>query len=91
MSQRAPFAQGTILGQEQLATLLESVQELLAILSSDGVIQFASAGFTPVLGHSSEDLVGRSIFELLHPDDVVGVRECLREVSAGHPGKFEKR
>lgn len=91
MNQRAPFAQGTILGQEQLATLLESVQELLAILSTDGVMQFASAGFTAVLGHSSEDLVGRAIFELLHPDDVEGVRECLREVSARHPGKFGKR
>jgi two-component system cell cycle sensor histidine kinase/response regulator CckA len=91
MNQRAPFAQGTILGQEQLATLLESVQELLAIVSPEGMLEFANAGFTRVLGHNSEDLAGRSIFELLHPDDVAGARECLREGTANEQVKFAKR
>jgi PAS domain-containing protein len=58
MPQRAPFARDTIIGPEQLSTLLDSVQELIAILSPDGIIQFASAGFTRVLGHAAEDLAG---------------------------------
>jgi two-component system, cell cycle sensor histidine kinase and response regulator CckA len=91
MNQRAPIAQGTNLGQEQLATLLDSVQELLTILSSEGIVQFASAGFARILGHGLDDLVGGSIFELFHPDDVVGARECLRELSASHPGKLGRR
>jgi PAS domain-containing protein len=52
MPQRAPFAQGTVIGPEQLSTLLDSVQELIAILSPDGIIQFASPGFTRLLGHA---------------------------------------
>jgi PAS domain S-box-containing protein len=91
MNQRAPIAQGTILGQKQLTTLLDSVQELLTILSPEGNIQFASAGFTRLLGHNTEDLVGRSILELVHPNDAEGARECLRGLPVSQHGKFGKR
>jgi len=91
MPQRAPFAQGTVIGPEQLSTLLDSVQELLAILSPDGIIQFASAGFTRILGHRTEDLVGSSIIELLHVNDADGARERLRDLSASGGGKFAGR
>ena len=91
MPQRAPFAQGTVIGPEQLSTLLDSVLELLAILSPDGIIQFASAGFTRLLGHRTEDLVGSSIIDLLHVNDADGVRERLRDLSASRGGKFAGR
>jgi len=92
MPQRAPYAQGTVIGPEQLSTLLDSVQELLTILSPDGIIQFASAGFTRVLGHRTEDLVGSSIIDLLlHVNDADGVRERLRDPSASGGGKFAGR
>ena len=91
MSQRAPFAQGTLLGPEQLATLLDSVQELITILSPEGIIQFASAGFRRLLGHRVEDLVGRSILELVHQSDAEEARECLRELSVSQYGKFGRR
>ncbi len=91
MSQRAPFAQGTVIGPEQLSTLLDSVQELLTILSPDGIIQFASAGFTRLLGHSTEDLVGRSIIDIVHVDDADGARECLRDLTVSRLGKFGRR
>ena len=91
MNQRAPFAPGTILGQQQLATLLDSVQELLAILSPEGTIQFANAGFTRLLGYSIEDLVGGSILDLIHPSDAEGARQCLLGLSAGQREKLGRR
>jgi len=91
MPQRAPFAQGTVIGPEQLSLLLDSVQELLAIVSPDGIIQFASAGFTRVLGHRTEDLVGRPIVDLLHVNDADEVRERLRDLSASGRGTFGGR
>ena len=71
--------------------MLDSVQELLAILSPDGIIQFASAGFTRLLGHRTEYLVGSSIIDLLHVNDADGVRERLRDLSANGSGKFAGR
>src|SRR5229473_5474019 len=91
MPQRAPFARDTIIDPEQLSTLLDSVQELIAILSPDGIIQFASAGFTRVLGHAAEDLAGKSIFDMLHANDAHVVREGLRHASVSGCGTFGDR
>ncbi len=91
MHQRATFAQGTVIGPEQLSVLLDSVQELITILNSDGIIQFASTGFTRVLGHLTEDLVGKSIFDLVHASDAEGTRECLCDLAVSQHGKFGRR
>src|SRR5258708_25145361 len=91
MHQRAPFAQGTGMGPEQLSALLDSVRELVAILSPDGTIQFASAGFTRLLGYPSEGLAGTAIVDLLHADDADEVRERLRRLSASGGAAFGGR
>ena len=91
MSQRAPYAQGTVIGPEQFSTLLDSVQELIAIISPDGIIQFANASFTRVLGHPTEDLAGTSITDLLHANDAGGVRERLRDLSVSGRGTIGGR
>jgi PAS domain S-box-containing protein len=77
-----------VVGPEQLSTLLDSVRELISILSPDGSFLFVSAAFTRILGYKPEDLVGRSIIELLHPNDVVEASHCLEQLSA--PGGTAK-
>jgi PAS domain S-box-containing protein len=91
MPQRVSFAQGIVIGPEQLHTLLDSVHELLTILSPDGIIQFASAGFSSLLGHRTEQLVGTSIVDLLHANDTDGVRERLRDLLLSGQGAFGGR
>ena len=71
--------------------MLDSVQELLAILSPDGIIQYASAGFTHVLGHNTESLAGRSIVDLVHANDAAAARECLRILTISRDGKLGGR
>ena len=91
MPQRAPFARGNTIGLEQFSTLLDCVQELFAVLSPDGTVELASASFTHLLGHRTEDLLGRSFIDIVHADDADGARECLRELRAGGQGKSGKR
>src|SRR6266478_413008 len=81
MSQRSS-GQSIDIVPEQLSLLLDSTRELIAILSEQGIILFANAGFTRLQGHRTEHLVGKSITGLLHANDVSGVRECLDELSA---------
>jgi two-component system cell cycle sensor histidine kinase/response regulator CckA len=88
MAHRVSSLQTTVIGAEQLATLLDSVRELIAILSADGNIQFASEGFARVLGHRTEDLVGTPIAALLHSKDATGFRNRLRTL-AGNGGVAE--
>jgi len=91
MSQRFPFEQGTIMGPEQLSALLDSVHELIAILSPQGSILFANAGFTRLLGRRTEDLIGKSFTTLIHGTDVAGVRQCFQELEKKRGETINKR
>jgi two-component system cell cycle sensor histidine kinase/response regulator CckA len=91
MAHRASSLQGTVIGPEQLSTLLDSARELIAILSPDGIIQFATQSFTRILGHRTEDLVGRPITSLLHANDAAGFRERLRGLAGSGGGTLNGR
>ena len=81
MAQRNVSEPGIALGARQLAILLDSTQELIAILGSDGTVQFANATFQNVLGYPMEEILGRSIHTMVHALDVEGIRERLKEVA----------
>ncbi len=91
MAHRASSLQGTVIGPEQLSAVLDSARELIAILSPDGIIQFATQSFTRILGHRTEDLVGRPITSLLHENDAAGFRERLRGLAASGGGTLNGR
>jgi PAS domain S-box-containing protein len=91
MPQRAIFAIGNPVTTEQFAALLDSAQEMLAVLSADGTIQFCNAAFDRVLGHRTDDLVGTSIFEIIHPNDAEAARKCLGDLPTSREGGFGSR
>ncbi|HEX4542943.1 MAG TPA: PAS domain S-box protein [Candidatus Acidoferrum sp.] len=82
MSERSTSEQGASIGPEQLATLLDSARELFTLLSPQRTILFASAGFARLLGYPAEDLIGRPILSLLHPNDADAFFHGLAELSA---------
>jgi two-component system cell cycle sensor histidine kinase/response regulator CckA len=86
MSHRVSSLQATVIGPEQLSTLLDSVRDLIAIVSPDGIIQFASQGFARVLGHRTDDLAGTPIISLLHVNDAADFRKRLRKLAASGGG-----
>lgn len=85
MLERASTEQNVLAGPEQLAALLDSHRELQALLSAEGTILYASAGFTRVLGYLPEELLGRPLASLLHPKESSIVQDRLHEI-AGSPG-----
>jgi two-component system, cell cycle sensor histidine kinase and response regulator CckA len=81
MAQRNVSELGIPLGAQQLAALLDSTRELIAILGQDGTIQFANATFHNVLGYRQEELLGRNIQAIVHAQDVESVRARLKQVA----------
>src|SRR5439155_936860 len=59
---------------------IEQAMDIIAVLDAEGAIRYASPSVLPLLGYVPEDLVGLSIFALVHPDDV---DETLRVFSEG--------
>jgi len=82
MSQKTVTEPAPRLGAHQLASLLDSTQELIAILGLDGTVLFANEAFRRSLGYNPDELVGRSIHALVHAVDVEHIRERLQELAA---------
>ena len=79
MAQKTVTDPGLAFGQKQLASLLDSTKEIIAVIANDGTLHFANSTFQIGLGYRSEELIGRSIHALVHPADVVHVRSHLKQ------------
>jgi two-component system, cell cycle sensor histidine kinase and response regulator CckA len=83
---RTPAAEPALPGAaQQFRALIEHSSDIISILDADGTIRYESASIERVLGYDPEELVGRSAFELLHPEDLAQVTAVFVERLA-HPG-----
>ncbi|KAF0217726.1 MAG: PAS/PAC sensor signal transduction histidine [Geobacteraceae bacterium] len=55
--------------EERFRSLIENALDVITILDTRGSIRFQSPSIERVLGYDQEELIGRSAFELIHPDD----------------------
>ncbi len=69
--------------REQLPALFECVREVVAIFDPDGIALFVNPAVHEVLGHTPIEIVGKSIDQLIHEDDVDVFRVVLSRLSAG--------
>src|SRR5260221_13474845 len=91
MAQRIVSDPGIALGTAQLASLLDSAREIIAVLSVDGTVQFANSTFLHSLGYRPDELIGRSLHALTHSTDVGPVRTHLKQVAAQNGGPLSAR
>jgi two-component system, cell cycle sensor histidine kinase and response regulator CckA len=83
--------QGTTISPEQLLALLDSPRTICLFVNSQGTIQFASASVVRLLGFAPGDLVGNSVFSLMHPRDAAGIVDGLSGLSVRGRGGFDGR
>ena len=65
--------------------VVNTCQELVWALDSNGVMRYLSRAASDLLGASPRDLIGRSIFEIVHPDDAAAARQILAGPRSGGP------
>src|SRR5579872_1372844 len=61
-------------------SLIENATDIITILARDGTIQYESPSVTRVLGYTPDELVGRSSFEFIHPEDIEPVVAAFHQV-----------
>ncbi|HET7151182.1 MAG TPA: PAS domain S-box protein [Candidatus Acidoferrum sp.] len=83
--------QGTTISPEQLLALLDSPRTISLFLNSQGTIQFASASVIRLIGFTPGDLVGNSVFSLMHPRDAAGIVDGLSGLSVRGRTGFDGR
>jgi two-component system, cell cycle sensor histidine kinase and response regulator CckA len=82
MAQRLVSELGIQLGAQQLASLVDSTREWIVILGADGTVLFANSTTKQVLGYRPEELLGRSLYAIVHALEVERIRDQVREVVA---------
>ena len=60
-------------------SLIENVNDIIAVIEEDGTIVYESSSLERILGYSPEERIGNKVFELVHPEDVESVRFKLAQ------------
>jgi two-component system cell cycle sensor histidine kinase/response regulator CckA len=55
--------------ERRFRSLIENSLDLIAVIDSEGILRFQSPSTATVLGYRPEELAGRSVLELIHPED----------------------
>jgi len=56
--------------EERFRSLVQNVNDLIAVVDDDGVLRYVSPSIASMLGFRPEELLGRTAPEQLHPDDL---------------------
>lgn len=73
--------------------LLENCTDIISVINPSATFQYVSPSVTSILGMDSDSLIGRTAFDIIHPDDLEHTRELLGKAlaSAGSNIPFEFR
>ncbi len=69
--------------EARFRAMIENAQDLITILDSRGRMLYQSPSVEYVFGFRPEELVGKNVFEYVHPDDHTLVAERLNAVLVG--------
>lgn len=64
--------------EEHFRALIENSSDLIMIIGEDGTILYEGPSVKHILGYAPEDMVGMSVFDVFHPDDIPEMVTWLR-------------
>ena len=68
--------------QELYRRVVETLTDVIVLLDLDGTVLFTSHAIEGVLGYGRDELVGRTLHELIHPDDQAQINSIGAELLA---------
>ena len=63
--------------EEHFRSLIENASDIVTVVGENGVFRYASPSVERVLGYGPSDLLERSAFDYVHPEDIALVAEAL--------------
>lgn len=70
---------------EYYRAVIDSAIDIIMVVDSGGVLKYVNSAVRTILGYEPADLLGRTGFEFIHPEDVPAAADTLREAAA-RPG-----
>ena len=69
-------------GESRFRALVHYSSDITTILSADGTIRYQSPAFYRLLGWTEAEVIGRSAFDLVHPEDRAPAMEAFAQLVA---------
>ncbi|AGK62165.1 PAS domain S-box [Archaeoglobus sulfaticallidus PM70-1] len=92
ITQRKKLEEELRKNEEKYRLIVENSRDIIVTVDENGIRTYVSPSVESVLGYKPEDLVGKPVFEQVHPDDLDAVRaEFFRAVETKRPGKIVHR
>jgi len=66
--------------EEKYRLLIENSHDIIYMLTPEGIFTFVSPGWTVLLGHPIDQVIGKPFQPFVHPDDLCKCEEFLRRV-----------
>jgi PAS domain S-box-containing protein len=66
--------------EERFRALIENAQDGIVILNGDGIIHYESPSMACMLGYNLEAHIGKNLFDVIHPDDVLTAADLFTQV-----------
>ena len=79
------YARKLVTQEGHFRSLVAGSSDVTVVVGPDLVVRWQSPAAARQFGLSDQDVLGRVLTDLVHPDDVSTVRDRLREVLAGNP------
>ncbi len=70
--------------EERFKLLIENALDLIEMLDVDGTMKFVSPSHKRILGYENDELVGRRVFEFIHPEDLPSIVDIFTETLQNH-------
>jgi PAS domain S-box-containing protein len=83
-TERKKVEQALRQSEERFRSLIENTLDIIMILAPDGTIGYVSPSVEKVLGYAVSDLLGESVNQFIHPDDLTITRDRLTDATQ-HP------
>ncbi len=80
----------TIKSQFPLQNYVDLLLDAICVVDIDGRFLFVSAACERIFGYTQEEMVGKTTFQLMHPDDVEKTRQLVKEIMAGEDKPFNE-
>jgi PAS domain S-box-containing protein len=75
--------------ERRFQTYIEQSNDVLIVLDTDGVVEYASPAARRVFGSEPAELTGQPVFSLVHPDDRDAVTRAFRSTTGLSPDHDE--
>jgi PAS domain S-box-containing protein len=68
--------------ENRFRALIENSHDVVLLVDARGIVRYASPSIARMLGYSPEDVVGRDVFDLVHPDQLEDYKARFAEIVA---------